>query len=499
MNKKWFLILCSVSIFFKAYSQENSNLVDLVCKDALGLYYGGSTYPYIIGETNHPSCSGGSKNAWLMKTLESGDTICSVPHSDDLKRLLLKYYTVKKTGWSDNCPVLGEFGIRVATNTVTLNLKEWPNETEFCFEPLYSTINNPPLGYVSVAKSLCDNKKIAQTIKVAGDSEIVCENSIPSGYVRVLPSEPAYLFTEQCNAVFNPYYRTHNSIMIKKPNGVFEKKIQTYNGHLKNYLITNIHDVDYIQNMASYKDLWIINSIVKSTWLDIKKPIENLEIACKANYLMPLGYRIVAETTSVNCPSRLKINAWVYKKMQDKQEAICMPEGVIGQSIPSNYILIDVTYSPDCPWRGINRTTHLPIANVQQLTRLNEVDEICKSSRRPVGYGIVGETTLPECSAQQDNAWQIQRLSSPMNICKEGGYIEDGRDGFNGYSSYIVTSETFVSGCPKHGNNALTIQKINESNNIICAGFTIPSGYKQEKNIIKEGCPNQRGVLLELQ
>ena len=173
--------------------------VEMVCKAGIP-YVNTYNIPIppgyvVVGETHDAVCSGGGNNAWFVKVLESGDTICAATHQRALTQNISQQdsfhwqgYEVIDQGYSTHCPenyTTTAPVTRTATNTATVQAIELSNP--YCTRESnnWHGVNRMVymLGTIASCPSGTQYNSYSTYYKYASNTEeVTCRNEY-SGYV----------------------------------------------------------------------------------------------------------------------------------------------------------------------------------------------------------------------------------------------------------------------------------------------------------------------------
>ncbi len=432
--------------------------VEMVCKTSPGFHVQ-VTLPLpqgyvVVGEIHHQSCTGGGKNAWLTKVLESGDAICATPHGKAISQyadtINWFMYEIVSESYSTNCPYFYD-PITKTRQTNVMIVEPKAVENPYCNSELPPNyIANYLLVGVGATDSCPSNSAVRskQFYKPATNSlEYNCSFDHFAGYFKKQLS-----YRTICG---ESEYKIGNSIDLEIPQrGIVYKVLSN-----PNYEFTD----------------WITTQISPDSSSG-KLPSAIVETMCIQSKAIPPGYRAISANYNPDCangnpevtPNQLQI-----KKIMDEEEVFCtmlpnyFPHDA---SIPNDYILIEELNLPQCYVSSSNQN------NAYKIRKLKSNDTVCKAyfysgdrlnnqSPSPFygedDYGIIGETTLESCGNNNNNAYFIKKLSKTDTVCEAWFYHEY-------YPDYVIDSVGYMPSCPGTGNNAYNLRQINEPEDVIC-------------------------------
>ncbi len=339
------LLLSSIASIAQAQEYQSGKLhaADTVCKDAYSWMSFYSSVGSIVGESYHPSCAGKGKNAWVTKFLESGDTICTVQHSNHTSdyyawQTISNTFNTVTAGWSENCPPVYINSQLQSSNTTYVEIKPRPHIYRI------GSINGShvPQGYVATRYGTTSNEFYIQLPSL---NERTC-NSAAIGYVR----KDFNIHTTQCVAPpsSDPIKYT-NTYHIKVADEVEFRVLPTFIP--VTHIVTRYFLEDAITN---YYPNGTAFSVPNQPLVDIKRPNQVYENACKVSiYSVPTGYRVVGyQAFSADCLGQV----FTLKKIQDIEETICSTvfgsssgSPLRGQNVPITYTKVADVYDAQCP------------------------------------------------------------------------------------------------------------------------------------------------------
>ena len=451
--------------------------VEMVCKASAGyviVYDIPIPQGYVVvGETHDAICPGGGKNAWLTKVLESGDTICAATHQRALTQNISQQdsfhwqgYEVINQGYSPHCPenytTIAPV-TRTATNTATVQVV-MPNNPFCLFLQNEITYTNSMIYMYGTAGISCPIGKeysgASRYLKRASNTQEITCSTDHAGYVAT-----NFRYSSNCDVSREtrrePYpLTTYTQVMPKR--GI------TY----------EISRIPYqVLDWTLTTNLWITGAAYPGKYAG-QKPNQTHADACMYRLLTPTGYRVTGFDFSQSCTSNnptYNPNHVQIKKLTDDEEVFCIVT-VSGSSVtmdkrvPNSYIVADKFHAPQCYAASAGQI------NAYKIRKLNSIDTVCKKYLREGeraknavsspfhgedDYGIIGETTLENCSTETNNAWVIKKLAETDTVCQTGFEYQY-------YPDYVIDSMAHLPSCSGTGNNAYNLRRLNEPEDLIC-------------------------------
>ena len=451
--------------------------VEMVCKAALpyvNMYDLRIPQGYVVvGETHDAICPGGGKNAWLTKVLESGDTICAATHQMALTQNIYHYdtfdwrgYDVIDKGYSPHCPENYTFTTpitRTATNTATVQAIElssphcaWKDNNAYVIGRMVYKYGNS--GESCAAGDRPYSFYYKNTLST---EEISCYPSY-SGYVST-----NWRYSKDCDPTRD--FRETGPYPLYAFTQIIPKRGVTYE-------VSNHQRL--VLGWVMTKSIFIEGAIPPWRYAGLKPTANTLNV-CMVSNTTPHDYRVIGFGNIAECGSgsgKDYPNYVQIKKLTDQEEVFCLL-GVDGASmrfntnVPNSYIVVDKFHAPQCNTPSLEG--HI---NAYKIRKLNPIDSICKMYLREGertqnmvslpfygedDYGIIGETTLENCSTETNNAWVIKKLAETDTVCQAGFQYQY-------YPDYVIDSVAHLPSCPGTGNNAYNLRHLNEPEDLIC-------------------------------
>ncbi len=321
---------------------DNRHPTETICKAGLAQYSGYG----VIAETHHQSCSNNNAlNAYQIRVIGGEETICDNPHftygQQGVSFSLANYDIIAHT----NLPECVNIGAN-SHNATTIRAK--PITT-----PTITRQLRTPYIITSKQKDTFKNN-IYYTYQLPDISMQVCSESI--GYVYGYVQNEYYFPTSTCESASSSNMQAYYTTNIKIPNNI-ESRVLNGSSSVLNYVVT--HSFIEILPISNYfdskKGIWIANDYKSIRFNGIKKASEEYEFSCISGIQhIPTGYRVVAELNDPKCGRSSLNNAYLFKKMINNTEKICIKNNhLIGeQTTPYQYKVTDFIYDPHCSFQG---------------------------------------------------------------------------------------------------------------------------------------------------
>ena len=417
----------------------------------------------VVGTVSDDRCWGGGLNAYRVKSVESGDVICTsrsvlYAGSEGLKNAnFLKAYTVTPT-YSENCPPSYDTSknVRLASNAARLDLIS--HSSPYVWKAaggIYDLIAN---GFVRTSITNTDSTytwdwSSISVLDASVETGICAYWDPPTGYAE----KGDYYYTASCSDTYGNrrLYVTTDWFVP----GDTASRI-TAPSRLVNYIVARSY-ISEPMVLAVYPTR--IDHTSRKL-VDVHRPTSVLEFHCfndvgslAAASPLPIGYRPDAVYKSAACLGSEFAwnNASDLKLITAEVESFCNATEIYSSSsvdkqIPRNYVKTGESSDSRCGQS----------AQRIHIRKLHDTDIVCKGTAFSSDYGRVGQVNSAGCSGTGMNAWMIRKLEVEDAVCQSE---------FKNSSRYVAVGQVSIPACPGVGNNAWLIRAPKTPTDVICS------------------------------